>query len=140
MAVARQRIVAAPIAWGRRAIARIAESEGIEIDPANYLSDTIHAIDARAARRIAMFSTLAWWLLVIGSVVGARRVFRHGWRAVAIAQLAVGFALIDVLARAAGPAGDQFHLALVPLIAPLAAGLFLPARPVGEDPDLVWAT
>lgn len=106
-------IAAHPLRWIARAPLRLARAFAIEADPAAHLRWGARPPPRGVILALGALCTLAWWALVTLSIRG------RGADATTRVALLAGASL--ALTHAVFLGADRYHLALVPLLCPLAA-------------------
>ncbi len=114
-ALAVQHIRVHPLAWVEGGLQKLARTFLWEHDPVTYLLRAHPGVGRPVPFGLAVaVCTTTWWALVLLAVRGARR-------AGAAAALPVAVTLAVAATHAVFLGADRYHLALVPLLVPLAA-------------------
>lgn len=134
------RIAHDPISWARLDLIKLAKTFAFEWTPVSYLRSAMPGMfPGSSAFRAAAICSVCWWAIAIAAIVGGRRALRAGGRLGATANAVLLNVLLVALTHFVFIGDDRYHLPLVPLLAGLAAGVFLPSRP-SPEPEMVWAS
>jgi hypothetical protein len=137
--LAMRRIVDRPFVWLQLDALKVVKTLGLEWTPVSYLRSAMPGtFPGSSAFRAAAICTAWWWAVAVAAIVGGRRAWRAGGRLGACATIVLLNVLLVAFTHAVFLGDDRYHLPLVPLLAGLAGGVFLPSRPRPE-PELVWA-
>lgn len=137
--VAARYVARHPVQWVAHGAVKALRAVMYEQAAVNYLRAAIPGtFGADAGARASLIASAWWWAVVATAIVGGRRAARAGGGPRALAHTALLTALLFVLASAIFAGANEDHLALLPLLTPLSAGMLLPPRPRPE-PELVWA-
>ncbi len=138
--VAIHRIARSPLSWIRLGFIKLAKTFAFEWTPVSYLRSSMPGtFPGASAHRAAAICSAWWWAIGIAAIVGGRRAFRAGGRLAATSSVVGLNVLLVALTHFVFLGDDRYHLPLVPLLAGLAAGVFLPSRP-RREPEMVWAS
>lgn len=134
-----RRIAHDPLTWTRLGLIKLARTFALEWTPVSYLRSSMPGtFPGASASRAAVICSAYWWAIGLAAVVGGRRAMRAGGRLAAIASIVGLNVLLVALTHFVFLGDDRYHLPLVPILAGLAAGVFLPSRPQREA-EMVWA-
>jgi 4-amino-4-deoxy-L-arabinose transferase-like glycosyltransferase len=138
---ARTRVLQHPLRWLELGAIKLYKTFAFEWAPVSYVRSALpETFPGPSAWRAAAVCTVGWWALVLAAIAGGARVWRGGGSGQALVRIVVLNVLLFALTHAVFIGDDRYHLPLVALLTPLAAGLLRPFRPREAEPGLVWAS